>query len=335
MRNVIARSRKAEPATSKAWWRQSLTLFLLFLTLAFLAACGGDDSSSVAPNNDEPSSSSVVQNSSSAKSSSSATSRSSEKDLSSSGAAQNDDEPPSSSVIPDSDPKSGKNVKSSSSSADEMESLSSNIILSSSEESIPSSSSVILVTPCKSETEDNCEYGTLLDDRDDQTYKTVKISDQWWIAENLNFETENSWCGGGSGTTEGDCSVYGRLYTWDAATSACPGGWHLPSYDEWDALFTAVGGSSTAGSKLKSATGWKSSGNGTDDFGFSVFPVGYRDYDDANFRYRAVYVFFWSSTEYKYSSGSAHYMHFVDDEDEVVLLSGNKNYAYSVRCIKD
>lgn len=65
---------------------------------------------------------------------------------------------------------------------------------------------------------------TLTDLRDGQVYRTttIEINDagrgidysEVWMAENLNFETENSWCGGGIGTTEGDCSVYGRLYMW-------------------------------------------------------------------------------------------------------------------------
>lgn len=50
-----------------------------------------------------------------------------------------------------------------------------------------SSSSGTLATPCKTETEDNCEYGELLDTRDGQTYKTVKIGDQVWMAQNLRY----------------------------------------------------------------------------------------------------------------------------------------------------
>lgn len=108
----------------------------------------------------------------------------------------------------------------------------------------------------------------LTDFRDLQLYKTVTIEGSYtffnnqtqknetaqyketWMAENLNYNTNteteaNSWCGGGESetTNEGDCSVYGRLYTWDAALNACPTGWHLPSMAEWKTLLSVVGAS--------------------------------------------------------------------------------------------
>ncbi len=75
----------------------------------------------------------------------------------------------------------------------------------------------------------------------------------------------------------------------------CPSGWHLPSQTEWNTLFTAVGGSFlTAGKVLKSQTGWYSNGNGTDAFGFSALPAGYRGYD-GYFTCDGYNADFWSS----------------------------------------
>ena len=181
---------------------------------------------------------------------------------------------------------------------------------------------------CEVETDENC----FKDDRDGQTYKTVKIGDQVWMAENLNFETDSSFC---HNNVESNCAKYGRLYIWGAAMLACPDGWHLPSKDEWGTLFTTVGGQSTAGSKLKSTSGWNSSANGTDDFGFSALPAGCR-YDYDYFDSDGYYAYFWSATE-EYS-GMAYSMTFYHDYNlaaEVGWGFNDENRAHSVRCLKD
>ena len=202
-----------------------------------------------------------------------------------------------------------------------------------------SSSVVTLANPCKTETEDNCEYGELTDDRDGQTYKTVKIGDQWWMAENLNYETDNSFCYNDSAEyamdSAGTWSTNGKGCGYNKTCSptypvrgVCPDGWHLPSQTERNTLITAVGGSSVAGTKLKSTSGWYNNGNGTDAFSFSALPAGGRDYNDEGYS-----AYFWSSTE----NGSYYAFHMCFDYyyDNAVLGSHYKNYGKSVRCIKD
>ena len=119
----------------------------------------------------------------------------------------------------------------------------------------------------------------MTDPRDGQTYKTVKIGSQTWMAENLNYKTENSFC---YDNVDSNCTKYGRLYV--NSKNVCPAGWHLPAIWEWVKLFSVLNDSSTVGKKIKSTEGWFDDGNGTDEFGFSVFPAGLgcflRDIDD-------------------------------------------------------
>ena len=172
---------------------------------------------------------------------------------------------------------------------------------------------------------------TLTDLRDGKTYKTVTIGDQTWMAENLNYETENSYC---YDDDPSNCSKYGRLYTWAAAKTVCPSGWHLPSTTEWKTLFTAVGGSSTAGAKLKSQTGWTAYDGITneDSFGFSALPAGSRNYY-GDFNLEGYSAYFWSSTED--NSLYAYFMRLYYNYDYANLRYYNNRYGFSVRCLKD
>ena len=207
-------------------------------------------------------------------------------------------------------------------------------------------------------------YGTMTDSRDKKVYKTIKIGDQTWMAENLNYFdktlNDRSWCFGASdSTTTANCAVAGRLYTWSAAIDSaklyndksidcghrktctlpdtvygvCPPGWHLPTRAEWDALITEVGGLSNSGIVLKSQTGWFDNYDGTDDVGFTALPVGIRNYDGDAFDHDAFEAHFWSATEY--SSYGAYYMDLDNNCYDASLRTGNKNYGFSVRCLKD
>ena len=206
------------------------------------------------------------------------------------------------------------------------------------------------VAGCKTEMKDDCEYGKLKDDRDGQTYKIVKIGDQWWMAENLNYEVDSSFCYNDSAEY---CEKYGRLYRWAAAVGksesecgydgtcslptgsiqgVCPSGWHLPRKYEWETLFNAVDGQSTAGRVLKSTSGWESNGNGTDSFGFSALPAGYRE-KKVDYYNEGGLALFWSSTEN--ISFSAYYMGLDFNHDDAGLNYDDKNSEFSVRCLKD
>lgn len=168
--------------------------------------------------------------------------------------------------------------------------------------------------------------GSFTDSRDGQTYKTVKIGDQVWMAENLNFETDSSYCYNDSAEY---CAKYGRLYEWSAAMDACPSGWHLPDTAEWKTLLAAVGGDSIAGMKLKSTSGWNSDGNGTDDFGFTVLPAG--GWGSKNFVGEA--AVFWTSEWYE---GYDDYAYGIRLYTDTIVRKGysNKYIGSSVRCLK-
>lgn len=161
----------------------------------------------------------------------------------------------------------------------------------------------------------------------------IQIGNQIWESSNLSYDD------GGEGifikynvTANGVNFGTQYYYTWDAAVRVANSidGWHLPTKADWDTLVSYAGGD-MAGKKLKSTTGWeRPSYNGTDDYGFSGIPVGRlwsNEMDD-----RGLAAFFWTSQVY--NSAQAYYRYF-DNMNPVYSAYTNKNWAYSVRLIKD
>ena len=196
------------------------------------------------------------------------------------------------------------------------------------------------------------KYDSIVDSRDGQVYKTVKIGDQVWMAQNLNYADSvktpslkgRSWCFENDST---NCLTYGRLYTWAAAVDSqgiCPEGWHLPNKSEWELLVETVG--SQSGSKLKSLAGWSYDGNGVDEFGFSALPAGYRLYAESlecgpiktsrcasnEFVGVGIDANLWTATEY--NTKEAYYFHLGDDREDALLKPHEQTYGISVRCVK-
>jgi len=185
----------------------------------------------------------------------------------------------------------------------------------------------------------------LADARDGKKYKTVKIGEQVWMAENLNYQADEdgSRCYNDSASY---CDKYGRLYEWKTAKTVCPAGWKLPDTADWNKLVTAAGGEKTAGKKLKSKSGWKdedgNDGNGTDEFGFSALPSGFMD-NNPDSENGAVFAFvgndgfWWTATE----NGNEVYDRVIHSDGDNVFGyssetrdSGTSN-GYSVRCLKE
>jgi uncharacterized protein (TIGR02145 family) len=172
---------------------------------------------------------------------------------------------------------------------------------------------------------------TFTDSRDGKSYKWVEIGTQKWMAENLNYAAEGSKC---YEDNPSNCAIYGRLYNWDTALTACPSGWHLPTDAEWTTLENAVG--SSAGKKLKSTSGWEyysDATKGTDNYGFSALPGGtvglLNGSSDAGEG-----GWWWSATESRVSAAwyrnMYHYSERVDRGQ-----TGQATNLLSVRCVQD
>ena len=218
---------------------------------------------------------------------------------------------------------------------------------------------------CKGTTYDKSTQ--MCDSRDGNVYNIVTIGDgdkaQTWMSENLNYaDSANTPSLKGKNfcfeDNEQNCTATGRLYTWAAAIDSialyenndndcgsgktceipeqiqgiCPDGWHLPTQAEWNVLFDAVGGVTTAGKMLKSTTGWRGGANGVDAYKFSSFPGGDRT-SGGFYGIQGDSADYWTASEK--NSQNAYSIQLVDDSEEAKLWDFDKNYAFTVRCIQN
>ena len=187
------------------------------------------------------------------------------------------------------------------------------------------------------------EIQIVKDSRDGKTYRIVKIGNQIWMAENLNYEVEESFC---YEDKKDNCEKFGRLYSWDAAMKACPENWHIPSRLEFNDLIriAEIGrGVNSGGAMLKSQQGWfdnkggfweddQRSGNGLDAFGFSALPAGYIQLFEEEYYKKGESAHFWSSSENSWDEG---YFLELGTGAKAYIKASKEIYGFSVRCVKD
>ena len=168
--------------------------------------------------------------------------------------------------------------------------------------------------------------GTFVDNRDGRTYKWVKIGEQTWMAENLNYKSPNSYY-----YNNDSLKSFGRLYNYQFNDSIgnCPDGWYIPSLNDWNKLISTTG-KVLVSDKLKS----KSFKGGDDNYGFNVLPNGryYPEKKDVKFENKDTHAYFWTSTKRdEYSMWS---LFLYSESSSISKFDGDKNNGLSLRCIK-
>jgi len=201
-------------------------------------------------------------------------------------------------------------------------------------------------------------------DIDGNVYQTVKIGNQWWMAENLKvtkyrngdlipkviintvWDTISIGAYGIYNNNDSIFDIYGGLYNWHAVNDSrniAPIDWHIPTDEEWKQLelflgicesdIDTIGYRGTyEGNYLKSETGWDNDGNGVDKYSFSVLPGGARNAggDYLNIGIRA---YFWSSSQN--NSTSAWSRHLDCDSMKIARYYNRKDDGFTIRCVKD
>ena len=201
--------------------------------------------------------------------------------------------------------------------------------------------------------------GMLCDKRDGQMYRLVAIGNQVWMAQNLNYHAEGSWC---YENKKSNCSIYGRLYSWISAMDlpasyakesagsllkgehqgVCPEGSHMPTSADMKALLAYMKKHNrydreNSGTLLKMRFSWMQSEEwpeGTDRFGFGAMASGFRS-AKGDFREMGKDADFWVAEESNAPSHAPYWNLYYDNDEFLGDYSKNKQYAYSVRCLKN
>jgi uncharacterized protein (TIGR02145 family) len=200
-------------------------------------------------------------------------------------------------------------------------------------------------------------YGTA-NDLEGNSYKTIKIGNQTWMAENLRTTKYND--GMSISRTLVDSAIYnpstgsydsynstdandtirnmGLLYNWYAIATGklAPAGWHIATQAEWDTLILNLGGISNAGGKLKEAglTHWVTPNEGaTNESGFSALPSGRFYITGPSFTNYSNNAYFWCATPYNAGEGT---MYSVTYSDKAIFKGhAQKTNGFAVRCVKN
>jgi uncharacterized protein (TIGR02145 family) len=155
--------------------------------------------------------------------------------------------------------------------------------------------------------------------------------------------TTGAWCYYNNTTANG--TTYGKLYNWYAVAGIhdtdpntpnkilAPTGWHVPTDAEWTTLTTTLGGTTVAGGAMKATTLWNSPNTGaTNSSGFTGLPGGYRN-GVGSFTNIGYYGFWWSSSENGTALPWLRYLYYTNGS--ATSYNYNKNYGFSVRCLRD
>ena len=200
-----------------------------------------------------------------------------------------------------------------------------------------------------------CDCGHVVD-VEGNFYRTVRIGEQCWMAENLRT---TKYANGTSITGVYDNGAtylanYGKVYTWAAVMNGasssnsnpsgvqgvCPNGWHIPSESEWQELKTELNDATNDGRMLKkydnlwlnNSTDPNAGYNDGNQTGFDALPGGYW-YTDGAFHMIGTIGYFWSSREQPVND--AFLANLIYNQSTLNIAAGSKNLAISVRCIRD